>query len=114
MPEGGGALQGVRKIMHPPDKSLPLIIVKSDGGFTYDTSDMATVKHRLEEDHADWIVYVVDAGQVSHFTSNFRLQITFVCRTLAHHHLNFYRFNFSFLNCALIYVHVVSSGKMTD
>ncbi len=64
IPEGGGALQGIRKIMYPEDKSLPLIMVKSDGGFTYDTSDMATIKQRIQEEKAEWIVYVVDAGQV--------------------------------------------------
>ncbi|CAL8110860.1 unnamed protein product [Orchesella dallaii] len=72
LPEGGGALQGIRKIMHPPDKSLPLIIVKSDGGFTYDTSDMATIKQRVEEERADWIIYVTDAGQATHFYSIYK------------------------------------------
>jgi arginyl-tRNA synthetase len=43
---------------------VPLIIVKSDGGFTYDTSDMATIKHRVQEEKGDWLIYVVDAGQV--------------------------------------------------
>ena len=43
---------------------LPLTIVKSDGGFTYDTSDMAALKHRVEEEKADWLIYVVDSGQV--------------------------------------------------
>lgn len=43
---------------------VPLTLQKSDGGFTYDTSDLAAVKHRVEEEKADWIVYVVDAGQV--------------------------------------------------
>ncbi|ODM95171.1 Arginine--tRNA ligase, cytoplasmic [Orchesella cincta] len=72
IPEGGGALQGIRKIMHPPDKSLPLIMVKSDGGFTYDTSDMATAKNRIEEEKAEWIIYVVDAGQGTHFQSVYK------------------------------------------
>jgi len=43
---------------------IPFTIVKSDGGFTYDTSDMATIRYRIEEQHADWLIYVVDAGQV--------------------------------------------------
>ncbi|KAK5643828.1 hypothetical protein RI129_007673 [Pyrocoelia pectoralis] len=46
---------------------IPLTIVKSDGGFTYDTSDMAAIRHRLEEDKADWIIYITDAGQATHF-----------------------------------------------
>lgn len=48
-------------------KSIPLTMVKSDGGFTYDTSDMAALKHRIEEEKADWVIYVVDEGQVSFF-----------------------------------------------
>lgn len=34
---------------------IPLTIVKSDGGFTYDTSDMAAIKHRIEKERADWV-----------------------------------------------------------
>jgi len=44
-----------------------LILVKSDGGFTYDTSDLATLRQRLFEEKAEWIIYVVDAGQSLHF-----------------------------------------------
>ncbi|XP_029673443.1 arginine--tRNA ligase, cytoplasmic [Formica exsecta] len=46
---------------------IPLTIVKSDGGFTYDTSDMAAIKQRIEEERADWLIYVTDAGQSLHF-----------------------------------------------
>ncbi|XP_065366063.1 probable arginine--tRNA ligase, cytoplasmic [Calliphora vicina] len=46
--------------------SIPLTIVKSDGGFTYDTSDMAAIRYRIEEEKAEWIIYVVDAGQNTH------------------------------------------------
>jgi len=46
-------------------------MVKSDGGFTYDTSDMATIKFRLEEEKGDWLIYVVDAGQSVHFQTIF-------------------------------------------
>ncbi|XP_065201317.1 arginine--tRNA ligase, cytoplasmic isoform X2 [Planococcus citri] len=57
-----------RKIMWGIDrKNIPLTVVKSDGGFTYDTSDMAALKHRIEEEKADWIIYVVDEGQSTHF-----------------------------------------------
>lgn len=50
---------------------VPLIIVKSDGGFTYDTSDMATIKYRVQEEQGDWLIYVVDAGQSNHFQTIF-------------------------------------------
>lgn len=54
-----------RKIVFVPGYSVPLTIVKSDGGFTYDTSDLAALKQRLFEEKADYIIYVVDSGQVS-------------------------------------------------
>lgn len=50
--------------MFGPGQPVPLTVVKSDGGFTYDTSDMATIRHRVQQERADWIVYVTDAGQV--------------------------------------------------
>ena len=42
-------------------------MVKSDGGYTYDTSDMAALRQRVQEEAADWIVYVADNGQATHF-----------------------------------------------
>ena len=44
---------------------------KSDGGFTYDTSDMAALRQRVEEEKGDWLIYVVDAGQSLHFQTIF-------------------------------------------
>ncbi|WP_067966605.1 arginine--tRNA ligase [Nocardiopsis trehalosi] len=48
-------------------KPVPLIIRKSDGGYNYGTTDLATVRRRVEELHADRIVYVVGAPQAMHF-----------------------------------------------
>ncbi|TWW75273.1 arginine--tRNA ligase, cytoplasmic [Takifugu flavidus] len=56
-----------RKIIFAPGQSLPLTIVKSDGGYTYDTSDLAAIHQRLFEEKADIIIYVTDSGQSSHF-----------------------------------------------
>ncbi|KAF5285027.1 hypothetical protein FQR65_LT02339 [Abscondita terminalis] len=57
-----------RKIMWgEPGVGIPLTIVKSDGGFTYDTSDIAAIKHRLYVEKAEWIIYITDAGQATHF-----------------------------------------------
>lgn len=56
-----------RKIIFAPGHSVPLTIIKSDGGFTYDTSDFAAIKQRIFEENADWIIYVVDSGQSLHF-----------------------------------------------
>ncbi|GAF79893.1 unnamed protein product, partial [marine sediment metagenome] len=46
---------------------LPMIIQKSDGGFNYDTTDLAALKYRVERDKADWLIYVTDSRQHQHF-----------------------------------------------
>ncbi|MDP1608210.1 MAG: arginine--tRNA ligase [Chlamydiales bacterium] len=46
---------------------LPLMVQKSDGGFNYDTTDLAAIRHRILEEQADRIIVVVDAGQSLHF-----------------------------------------------
>ncbi|PSN46081.1 Arginine--tRNA ligase, partial [Blattella germanica] len=57
-----------RKVMWGVSKdTIPFTIVKSDGGFTYDTSDMATIRQRIEEEKGEWLVYITDAGQATHF-----------------------------------------------
>ena len=47
--------------------SLPLMLQKSDGGYTYDTTDMAAITQRIREEKADRIIYVTDSGQSNHF-----------------------------------------------
>lgn len=49
------------------DKPLPLIIRKSDGGFPYAATDLAALWFRIQELHADRIVYLVDTRQKQHF-----------------------------------------------
>ncbi|XP_069754286.1 arginine--tRNA ligase, cytoplasmic isoform X3 [Narcine bancroftii] len=60
-----------RKIVFPPGCSVPLTIVKSDGGYTYDTSDLAALRQRIFDEKADIIIYVVDNGQSMHFQTVF-------------------------------------------
>ncbi len=45
----------------------PFIVQKTDGAFTYATTDLATIKYRRETLQADEIVYVVDSRQSDHF-----------------------------------------------
>jgi arginyl-tRNA synthetase len=45
----------------------PFIVRKSDGAYTYATTDLATIKYRAETLEADVILYVVDARQSEHF-----------------------------------------------
>lgn len=47
--------------------SYPLIVVKSDGGYTYDTTDIAALYYRLCILNVDKIIYITDAGQKTHF-----------------------------------------------
>lgn len=49
-------------------KALPLIIRKSDGGYGYATTDLATVRHRVSQLNADRLVYVIGAPQALHLT----------------------------------------------
>ncbi|XP_075455279.1 arginine--tRNA ligase, cytoplasmic [Ascaphus truei] len=60
-----------RKVVFPPGCTIPLTIVKSDGGFTYDTSDLAAIKQRLFEEKANVLIYVVDNGQGVHLQNVF-------------------------------------------
>ena len=46
---------------------LPLMIQKSDGGYNYDTTDLAAIRHRIFVEKADRIIIVTDAGQSLHF-----------------------------------------------
>uniref|UniRef100_A0A8C7N276 Arginine--tRNA ligase, cytoplasmic n=1 Tax=Oncorhynchus kisutch TaxID=8019 RepID=A0A8C7N276_ONCKI len=56
-----------RKIVFAPGQQIPLTVVKSDGGYTYDTSDLAALRQRLFDEKADIIIYVTDSGQGTHF-----------------------------------------------
>ncbi|MDO5093102.1 MAG: arginine--tRNA ligase, partial [Propionibacteriaceae bacterium] len=49
----------------------PLIIRKSDGGYGYDTTDMAAIRHRAQALKADRIIYVTDVRQSQHFQALF-------------------------------------------
>jgi arginyl-tRNA synthetase len=59
-------------------EGLPVCIVrKSDGGFNYATSDLATVRSRIVEFTPERIVYVTDERQQLHFR-----QVFAICRRL--------------------------------
>jgi arginyl-tRNA synthetase len=51
----------------------PCIIRKSDGGFNYATSDIATVEYRINELKRDTVWYVVGAPQTLHFKQIFEI-----------------------------------------
>ncbi|EGR29994.1 hypothetical protein IMG5_144680 [Ichthyophthirius multifiliis] len=49
-------------------KQPPLFIIKKDGGFGYDSTDMAAIKYRLKNLGCNRVVYITDIGQEPHFT----------------------------------------------
>ena len=59
------------KVMFPEGFTVPLIVKKSDGGFGYDSTDLCALRYRIQEQKADWIIYVVDSGQALHFQQVF-------------------------------------------
>ncbi|HXG49582.1 MAG TPA: arginine--tRNA ligase [Methylomirabilota bacterium] len=57
----------------PQLKDHPAIVQKSDGGFNYMTTDLATLSYRLETWQPDEIVYVTDGRQQAHFQQLFAI-----------------------------------------
>jgi arginyl-tRNA synthetase len=56
----------------PQLKDKPALVRKSDGGFNYSTTDLATLAYRLEKWHPDEIIYVTDGRQQLHFQQIFK------------------------------------------
>src|SRR5271170_1696871 len=49
----------------------PLLVRKSDGGYNYATTDLATIRYRHEHFKAQRVIYVVDGRQQMHFKQLF-------------------------------------------
>lgn len=60
-----------RYIMWAPGVEIPLTVVKTGGGYTYDTSDLAALNYRVNDVKADTVIYVTDSGQELHFRQVF-------------------------------------------
>lgn len=45
----------------------PMIVQKSDGGYVYHTTDLATLLYRTQELEAEQVLYFTDARQIQHF-----------------------------------------------
>ncbi|AFZ24038.1 arginyl-tRNA synthetase [Cylindrospermum stagnale PCC 7417] len=52
---------------------LPLIVQKTDGGYNYATTDLASLRYRIQQDEAKRIIYVTDSGQANHFAQFFQV-----------------------------------------
>ncbi|WP_425571009.1 arginine--tRNA ligase [Rugosimonospora acidiphila] len=67
--ESDGALVALsNEITGPDGNPVTLMVRKTDGGYGYDTTDLATIRYRIRDLKADRILYVVDARQALHFT----------------------------------------------
>ena len=62
--------RGAVVIPQGPDQP-PAMVRKSDGAFTYTTTDLATIRYRAEQWKPDALLYVVDARQALHFRQMF-------------------------------------------
>lgn len=70
--------QGAKCVFLPKFKGkngepLPVIVQKSDGGFNYETFDLAALRYRIVDLQADRIIYVTDARQALHFDQVFEV-----------------------------------------
>lgn len=55
------------RVIRIEGKNIPLIVVKRDGGFNYASTDLTALWYRLNEEKAEWMIYVTDVGQREHF-----------------------------------------------
>lgn len=54
-----------------PGQPVPLMVQKTDGGYGYDSTDLAAVRYRLLDLQMERCVYVTDSGQLPHFQQVF-------------------------------------------
>ena len=67
------------------EKLPPCIVKKTDGGFNYATTDLATIQSRIEEFNPDKIIYVTDERQQNHFRQVFAVARKLGCKTHLEH-----------------------------
>lgn len=55
------------QVKGPDDQPAVLMARKRDGGYGYDSTDLATIRYRIASLHADRLLYVTDSRQALHF-----------------------------------------------
>jgi arginyl-tRNA synthetase len=76
-------------IIRLADDQPPALIRKRDGAFTYMTSDLATIRYRVEQFHAEALLYVVDFRQSFHFKNLFEAARRWGYGDIALEHVSF-------------------------
>ncbi len=69
--------------------AAPFIVQKGDGAFTYATTDLATIRHRVDDLRAECVLYVVDSRQAEHFKLLFATSGLMGCRDVDLHYISF-------------------------
>jgi len=64
--------EGGAKCVFVENYKIPLMLQKSDGGYGYDSTDMAALKYRLHTVKATRSIYITDFTQGDHFAMCFR------------------------------------------
>lgn len=55
------------EVTGPEGNPVPLMVRKRDGGYGYDTTDLATIRYRIHDLEANRLLYVTDSRQAQHF-----------------------------------------------
>ncbi|NDL60196.1 arginine--tRNA ligase [Phytoactinopolyspora mesophila] len=55
------------EVTGPDGSAVPLMVRKRDGGYGYDTTDLATIRYRIHDLKAKRLLYVTDSRQALHF-----------------------------------------------
>jgi len=71
------------------DHEVPMIIRKKDGAFLYATTDLATLRYRMEQWKPDAVLYVVDFRQSMHFEHLFSAARQLGCGETELKHVSF-------------------------
>jgi arginyl-tRNA synthetase len=87
--ESDGAICVFFKNEKGEEEKTPMIVRKQDGAFLYATTDLATIRYRLETWSPDAILYVVDHRQAMHFKHLFATARLLGYRDIELEHVSF-------------------------
>jgi arginyl-tRNA synthetase len=76
-------------VVHVEQTEAPFIVRKRDGAFNYATSDLATIKYRVDTWNPDLVLYVVDHRQGDHFKQLFEVARAWGYRSVELEHVAF-------------------------
>ena len=69
--------------------TAPFIVRKTDGAYTYATTDLATIQYRRDQLAAQEVLYVVDSRQSEHFQQLFATARLWGCGDMSLKHVSF-------------------------